>query len=236
MPSPATGRRPSCGYSPSSWRVCPWAASRSRHRDHHQGDVDIVRRPTGGRAVLHSGDLCYSVVAREDDQTIGGSIRESYRRIALALAFALKLLGAGDAPLATSTGPARRGGNRTACFAAFSPYELGVDGAKAIGSAQVRRNGALLQQGSLRLAADHPLEARLLGESQPSLGDLLTRGVTYEEAAQALPRAFGQVFGIALVGSTLSVDELAATSALERAKYASPAWTWPRPDADVRSR
>lgn len=60
-------------------------------RDHHPGDVDIVRRPSGGRAVLHSGDLCYSVVARGDDRTVGGSSRESYRRIALALAFALPL-------------------------------------------------------------------------------------------------------------------------------------------------
>ena len=205
-------------------------------RDHHPGDVDIVRRPSGGRAVLHSGDLCYSVVAHGDDQTVGGSIRESYRRIALALAFALKLLGAGDAPLAMPTSPGRRSGNRTACFSAFSPYELSVDGAKAIGSAQVRRGGALLQQGSLRLAADHPLEARLLGESQPSLRDLLSRGIPCVEAARSLRRAFGQLFGIALVDSTFSIDELAAAAALERKKYAGPAWTWLRTDADVRSR
>lgn len=207
-----------------------------RQRDLHcrPGGIDIVRRPSGGRAVLHNGDLCYSVVAPGDDPAVGGSpgragIRDSYRRIALALACALELLGAQTHVAATFRSPPAA--YRTAsCFAPTSrgPHELSVDGTKVVGSAQVRRDGALLQQGSLRLEADRSLEARLLGESHPCLRDLLGRRITYAEASQALRRAFAHALGLTFAHSTLTASEFAVTVALERERYASPAWTWER--------
>jgi lipoate-protein ligase A len=116
----------------------------------------------------------------------------------------------------------------SACFAALSPFEATVAGVKVIGSAQVRRGRAFLQQGSLRLTADEKREARLLGEARPSLSGLLGRPTAYAEAAAALRRAFAQALGICFEDSTLTLEEERLAQSLEEIMYASPAWTWDR--------
>lgn len=200
--------------------------------------IEVVRRPTGGRAVLHAGDLCYSVIAPIDDPRVGGSIGQSYGRIAAALQRSLELLGAWPDPRPSSAGPAsaEHGRLNGPCFALAAPFEFTVGGAKVIGSAQVRRNGALLQQGSIRLTADPDLESRLLRASNggsPGLCHLLGRWITRQEMARALRRGFAQALDVSWVGATLSEEEAMRARLLEREKYANPAWTWSQPATPV---
>lgn len=213
-------------FQPLCLSLGRFQAARGRWGAEARDGLDLVRRPTGGRAVLHYDDLCYAVIASTDDPNVGGGIRDSYCRIAQALSRALALLGAPEVHFSAAhggNGPALRG-----CFASCGPFELTVKGAKVLGNAQVRRGPALLQQGSLRLERDPQRERLLLDGSGPSLSDLLGRRVGYEEAAAALRRAFADAFNITLEGSALSRDEMARAAALEHDKYANPRWTWQR--------
>lgn len=108
--------------------------------------VEVVRRPTGGRAVYHATDLTYSLLFPE--AAAGGrSIRESYRLIAHALSQAFNRAGLNIQPgeLEKASNP-----SRADCFAHLSIADLAIAGRKLIGSAQMRRGGWVLQQGSIR--------------------------------------------------------------------------------------
>ncbi len=126
--------------------------------------IDVVRRPTGGRALLHWREVTYSVTAPVSD---GDSLRASYERINRVLLDGLSRLGV----LATES----RGGMSTPrpselpCFAQPAEGELVVDGAKLVGSAQYRENGAMLQHGSILIADDQPVIASLLVSRSPEL-------------------------------------------------------------------
>ncbi|MFL5732120.1 MAG: biotin/lipoate A/B protein ligase family protein [Chloroflexia bacterium] len=132
---------------------------------------DVVRRTTGGRAVLHQHELTYSVAVRENDPLVSGGVVESYRKISAALVTGLRLLGAEVAlappdramhralalsmraqPGASEDKPS--GSHGAICFDAASDYELTARGRKLVGSAQARRGGALLQHGSILLDID----------------------------------------------------------------------------------
>lgn len=131
----------------------------------------LVRRPTGGRAVLHQHELTYSVAARVNDPRVSGGVIESYRKISAALLAGLRRLGVQveaaepDPWLYREMARARRESERdpataaelehgAVCFNTASSYELGVGGKKLVGSAQSRRGGVLLQHGSILLDVD----------------------------------------------------------------------------------
>lgn len=131
---------------------------------------DVVRRLTGGRAVLHQHELTYSVIARENDPRVSGGVVESYRKISAALVEGLRTLGASVSLAAPDRallramsrrrvasldedGESTQGSNAV-CFDAASAYELTAGGKKLVGSAQARRGGALLQHGSILLDID----------------------------------------------------------------------------------
>jgi len=144
-----------------------------------QRGFGLVRRLTGGRAVLHQHELTYSVIAREHDPRVSGGVIESYRKISAALVDGLHALGL-DASLAAPSkamframATARRsnaeelpehpgseesvestGSHGAVCFDAASAYEVTVGGRKLVGSAQARRGGAILQHGSILLDID----------------------------------------------------------------------------------
>lgn len=128
----------------------------------------LVRRITGGRAVLHGPELTYSVVARENDPRVSGGVIESYRKISAALVAGLRTLGvevelaAPNRALLRAVATSRRannldegaeveGSHGAVCFDAASAYELTAGGRKLVGSAQARRGGVLLQHGSILL-------------------------------------------------------------------------------------
>ncbi len=124
--------------------------------------IDVVRRPTGGRALLHGNDLTYSVVVPPGHPLARLGVVESYRRISASLVEAFHDAGleAGMSPGAevVPLGP----GVRLACFEEHLVETLTLGGRKVCGSAQARRRGAVLQHGSIPLSVDHRLEARIL--------------------------------------------------------------------------
>ncbi len=112
---------------------------------------EVVRRPTGGRAILHADELTYSVALPADHPLAAGSVVESYRRISAALMAALSSLGAA---VAAERREQPAGAVGPVCFETPSHYEITVEGRKLVGSAQVRRRGGILQHGSLPLTGD----------------------------------------------------------------------------------
>ena len=161
--------------------------------------VDVVRRPSGGRAVLHDQEVTYSVVCRSTDPVFGGRVLESCSRIHGAVAAGLELL---DVHTTSRALPAdvRRDAREVAavadCFARPAAHELLDDrGRKLVGSAQARRAGALLQHGSVLL--EPPRAAGYLragGAPAPAAGvgvrELLGRHVSREELVDALASGF----------------------------------------------
>ena len=160
--------------------------------------VDVVRRPSGGRAVLHDQEVTYTVVCRSRDPLFGGRVLESCSRIHNAVAAGLALLGVPTRPRALPADirrDAREGASVPDCFARPAAHELlDLRGRKLVGSAQARRGGALLQHGSVLL--DPPRAARYLrtGGVAPQAGagirELLGRKVTRDELVEALAAGF----------------------------------------------
>lgn len=179
--------------------------------------LDVVRRPTGGRAVWHDAELTYAVAA---PIAAFGTLAESYRAIHARLAAALRTLGA-----AAELAPRGRaaGVGDGPCFATPVGGEVLVNGKKVVGSAQVRHGPAFLQHGSILL--DGSQEVIQAVSRQPSavgaassLTAVLGRPVGFTEVADAIIAAWGEPL---------------ATSALARPRppssaFASPAWTWRR--------
>lgn len=167
------------GESPPLLRLYAWAPPAVSIGQHQQVDRacdpsaclaagwDVVRRPTGGRAVLHAGDeLTYAVMVPLG--MVPGGVSAAYSWIGAALVAAYRALGV---PAELAQG--RRLDSRTgACFDAPSAHEIVSAGRKLAGSAQARRDGYLLQHGSLPLHFDAPLHCRLLGLS-PAAADVL---------------------------------------------------------------
>jgi lipoate-protein ligase A len=163
----------------------------------HDG-VDVVRRPSGGRAVLHDQEVTYSVVCRSTDPVFGGRVLESCARIHEAVSAGLAILDVHTTPRALPANlrrDAREGAAVADCFARPAAHELLDDrGRKLVGSAQARRAGALLQHGSVLL--ESPRAAGYLrGDAAPTRGgvgvrDLLGREVSREELVDALAAGF----------------------------------------------
>jgi lipoate-protein ligase A len=171
---------------------------------------EVVRRPTGGRAVVHRDEFTYSVIAPESDPLASGGVMESYRRIAAGLLAGLELLGVA-AEMSRSALPENPARGAALCFAAAGRYEITAGGRKLIGSAQRRMNGVMIQQGSLLLSCDQNLPLLPGGRSFPAetatLKGLLGREVDFAEAARAMERGFARAWGIDFAGLPPSGDE-----------------------------
>lgn len=200
-----------------------------------EAGIDLVRRPSGGRAILHDQELTYSVVALLSDPLVSGGVAQSYGKLAAGFLSALKVLG-----IAAEAAPARQKANGVlpkrkgspACFATTSPYELTVGGHKVVGSAQMRQGGVLLQHGSVLLGLDEARFASLLrdgaaanlGQHATSLSEVLGRPISWEEVAEAVARGFTQGLGVELVSSEITPNELALAQRLVAEKYATGEW------------
>lgn len=187
---------------------------------------DFVRRPTGGRVLLHNGDVTYSVTAPAGAVD---PVRAAYARINELLADALRLIGVLSAP-ATVTARERRPG-RDACFAAPSNGELVVADRKLVASAQRQEDGAMLQHGSILMVDHQSTLAALARDAMPvpspaaTLEGTLGRAVTRAEVHGALLQALkGRVGGV----EPHDPADIATLSAPLVARFQDPAWTWRR--------
>ena len=161
----------------------------------HQMGVQVVRRPTGGSAVVHGADITYAVVARHGPL----GVLETYREVAQALIVALSGLGI-TAGVGTRHGRNRQLAAREspACFGTTVGADLEVDGAKICGSAQVRRRGWFLQHGSIPLEDQRDLTRRLLNHNGPLRStciELLRPGTSEDELSGWLVSAFTSRWG-----------------------------------------
>ena len=168
--------------------------------------VDVVRRPSGGRAVLHDQEVTYSVVCRSTDRVFGGRVLESCVRIHDAVASGLEILGVHTTPRAMPADlrrDARDGAAVADCFARPAAHELlDARGRKLVGSAQARRAGALLQHGSVLLEPPRA-SGYLHGDAVPTVGgvgvrEILGRPVSREELVAALAEGFSQAIDAVL--------------------------------------
>ena len=199
--------------------------------------VDVVRRMTGGKLVLHHREVTYAVASSETG-VFTSNLRDSYRLISLALIEGLAALGL-EARLAESAPPAYAKGTMP-CFAFAARDEIEIGGRKIVGSAQKRTGGVFLQHGSVPLETDEALLAAVArpgeapegGAGATSLGERLGRPVGFDEAVGPLVEGFARAFGVAFERFALGPGDLEAVRALRDAKYSSEEWTFrPRPGA-----
>ncbi|MHB9026148.1 MAG: lipoate--protein ligase family protein [Armatimonadota bacterium] len=185
--------------------------------------VDVARRPTGGRAILHDREVTFSIIIAERDLPgAGGSVMESYRALGAALVDGLRRLNlpaelvdrqatarAGDPPSVMAAG-------NPACFAAKARCDLMVAGKKIIGSAQMRTGGIILQQNSLPLEIDFPKWDEVFHRSDwqavarsgaVGLWDAAGRDVSEDEVVAALCAGFTAALGVTLQESTFTSAE-----------------------------
>lgn len=190
---------------------------------------DWVRRPTGGRAVLHDHELTYSVIA--PIEVLGESVAQSHEKISRALALGLEKLG-----VHAEFAQLRASGKEVSavCFAAPAPVELTVQGKKVIGSAQVRTKRSLLQHGSIPITIDFDALAAVFKIAQPDLLRQKAAGIaeflgytpTLDALKDAVRRGFAEFFETELQPEELSPHEQALAEKLCLEKYATRAWNW----------
>ncbi len=199
--------------------------------------IDIVRRPTGGRAVLHEHEITYSLIVSQPAVFFPEDLLGSYKLISQALIRGLSFLG-----VHATLEPPRRSkplqALSTSCFLTLSSYEIAVGGRKLVGSAQRRFRGALLQQGSLLLQLDIPKffallrlsEAerqegiKLAQERMTSLEEVTGQIFTYTEVQTALLEGFRRELGVEFIPGKLTVAEESLCAKLLQEKYLTPTW------------
>jgi lipoate-protein ligase A len=200
---------------------------------------ELVRRPTGGRAILHTDELTYSIIAPVHEPRLAGALLDSYNRLAGALLAALRLLGL-SVEMQERSAASRAGNVNPVCFEVPSSYEITVGGKKLVGSAQARRKDGILQHGSLPLSGDlaritqalaFPDEAararaaeRLLARAA-TVESILDRPVAWEEAAQAFTAAFREALDLDMQPLDLTRAEKERSKELVKSKYTHPQWT-----------
>jgi lipoate-protein ligase A len=233
------------GMAPPTLRVYEWAPpalsvgyfqSITKDVDEQrclENGIDVVRRKTGGRSVLHKDELTYSVVA-SGGCSFPRDLAGSYRAISQGLIAAYRILG-----LTVNLAPHRGNHSAAACFNASSFGDLTCQGRKIAGSAQFRRGDVLLQHGSLPIS----LDARLLFSvlKFPSISsrekamsvyiqratcitEMLGRNVSLLELKEALFQGFQEAFGIRFYVDTLSPYEVKLAHVLAAERYSNSSW------------
>ncbi|GIP37922.1 octanoyltransferase LipM [Paenibacillus sp. J31TS4] len=208
--------------------------------------LGFVRRPTGGRAVLHDSELTYSMIVNEEYPGLPKRVTEAYRVLSQGLLNGFLNLGldAHMVNLASEEEKAKYDAmGSAACFDSPSWYELVVEGRKVAGSAQMRQRGVVLQHGSILLDLDIPrlfslltfrtdaLRARLeesFSRKAVAINELLQAtgrpSVGLAQVEEAFARGIEEGMGIRLVEEELTPYERELAATLAEEKYATDAW------------
>jgi lipoate-protein ligase A len=192
----------------------------------NSNDIPVVRRPTGGRAILHGDELTYSFSSMNGGLFPGGLL-ETYGQLGSALKAALEMLGA-DITMKTSRESGQNLTKSPLCFRSTSYGELSFRGRKLIGSAQKRWKDGFLQQGSIPYVIDEvnmraifgPDASSRAGEGMAGLKEVLP-GFDPGRLRQAIRASFENRFGISFRCSGPSPEELRLARELEVRKYRS---------------
>ena len=209
---------------------------------HHQ--LGFVRRPTGGRGVLHDQELTYSVIVSESHPFMPASVTEAYRVISEGLLEGFKEAGL-DAYFSIPSTDADKQALKTprsaVCFDAPSWYELVVEGRKVAGSAQTRQKGVILQHGSIILDIDEDklfdvfryssvrLRERMqrnFKQKAVAINELKETPITVEEASELFKTGFERGLSIELESYTLTEAEEQEVQAIIDRRYGTDEWNY----------
>ena len=198
---------------------------------------DLVRRPTGGRAILHTDELTYAVIGPKSDPRLAGNLMDSYQHISRALFEALSQMGL---PVEVHAGKNPEAHHQPVCFENPSDFEITANGRKIIGSAQARKKTGLLQHGSLPLIGDltritktlryqtnaeRQKAGEVLLQKAATVYDVLGVEISWDRAAETLANSFSKVLNLNLVEGELSSDELDQALLLESGQFGHSSWT-----------
>lgn len=222
--------------------------------------IGIVRRPTGGKAVLHDKELTYSFIIKENHPVVNVSILETYKKISGGMIRGLSYLGitAELVPLREKfkseslpkgeKSEIHHSDFKSICFSVPSQYEVQVEGKKIVGSAQVRKREIVLQHGSLLIELDRDKlfsvfnfpsakirEKLKTGFKATSLEEILKRKVNFSELSEILPRGFEEEFGARLVKGKLTEQEEKISKDLLENKYSTYEWNYERKNNQLNS-
>jgi lipoate-protein ligase A len=201
--------------------------------------VDVVRRLSGGRSVLHHRELTYSIICREGTPPLGSSVLETYKTISKCLITTLKALGLDVKWVASrDKHAASMAKDKTAsCFSSPSWYEITVEGKKICGSAQKRGDGVLLQHGSLLIEYDPELLAEVLVSkkeeeeflteirtSTTAINQHLSQKVDFDQLKKLVLQGFKDQLKIFLSPGELSEYESHLKNHLLKEKYSTDSW------------
>jgi len=224
------------GDSPPTLRLYSWdKPSLSLGRFQKSSDINIeycranriqiVKRPTGGRAILHGDELTYSFSVRTDHEPFSKGLLDSYKKISAVFNLALNKLG-----IQAESKKHREKGRVLAgsplCFQSSSFGEILIDNKKIIGSAQKRWTDGLLQQGSIPYIIDEPATMKVfrlkpsqnIKESMTGLKDIIP-DLSDKEFRGIIKRSFEEIFDIKLIPALPSQDEEVLARKLEAEKY-----------------
>ncbi len=215
--------------------------------------IDIVRRPTGGKAVLHDQELTYSFVIRENHPLVNNTILETYKKISRGIIKGLSYLGIeveliplrekldNNSLVKINQIKSHHLDFKSICFSIPSQYEVQVEGKKIVGSAQVRKGGVVLQHGSLLIKLEKDklfsvfnfpsvqIKERLrLQFNATSLEEILKKKINFSELSEILPHGFEEEFGVRLVESKLTSQEEKISKVLSENKYSTYEWNYLR--------
>ena len=192
--------------------------------------IDIVRRITGGKLVLHYQEVTYSI-SSSDSELFTSKLMDSYRLISEALIQGLEKLGI-RCSLATST-PSSYARGPLPCFSHPAQNEIEMDGKKIIGSAQKRTGERFIQHGSIPLKKDEgllrsisKLSREVFRMNMTSLSDTLGREVDFDWVVEHLQSGICEYFNIRLNPKSFSEEEKEAIRKIQAERYGNPAWTY----------
>ena len=195
--------------------------------------IQWVRRPTGGRAVLHHQELTYALIMGGKDG-LQSSVLQDYLKIAQGISDGLNAFGI---RVELHSGRSQSDGRlAAACFASPSWYELKHNGKKLVGSAQLRLQGAILQHGSILTDFDPELLLAVIGRANDrhlyegmkqritSCREALSRAVVPTDLIPFLVYGISKALGMEIHPGSLSAEELAIIDDLKRYKYSRTQW------------
>lgn len=206
--------------------------------------LGFVRRPTGGRAVLHEHELTYSVIVDEEYPNMPKTVTEAYRVLSEGVLLGFRNLGL-DAYFSVPDTEEKQADLKqpksAVCFDAPSWYELVVEGRKVAGSAQTRQKGVILQHGAILLDLD---EEKLLSvfkfaneemrekmrlkipEKAVAMNQLVDKPFTIAQCIKAFQDGFQHALKIELIPYELTSEQMAYVEQLEKDKYANNEWNF----------
>lgn len=193
-------------------------------------NIPIVRRPTGGRAILHEKELTYSFSVRTDEPPFSKSLLDSYQQISRVFIRAFKKM-----HIPAYASQEREQGKvltrSPLCFRSSSYGEIRIGHKKVVGSAQKRWPHGLLQQGSIPFRMNHGALRQIFGQGEADILKNVTAelqeiqpGLSEAALKEAITGSFEQVFGIRLVRSRPTPDETLLAERLEQQKYSQDQW------------